>query len=666
MKNLLIAATILVFCFSLAIAGPVAPLGNQSLPIPEQESIPGFKLMPARTALDLGDLVDFDGAQTAGADYLQAMQADVTDDNAGNGTDGVDETPDDPDDGGWDWSLTSPPAPFHHSTSASPVNIYGATAMGLYYAYLETSNAGYFTAMGDAAAAMAANANIRSGSDLVFLMVYDDLSGVTGTTYQDAAKAKYDARIATYGTAADFAEYIRDVRAGQGYENGIIAWDIGVWVRVAVMLHNRYPGNGYDTDADAMAEVLWQDSFNDTPGHFDVVDDAGYDAGGADKNYWWYNLGLTGLIDAFSEANVHTSELTWLANQLLASQDSQGFVSFQYGGNAGDEDWQSTAYAMMSLGRLDQATYQTEINWMGYYLAATQDAGSGGWVYSSGNHYPEVCGECTAGMYFTSNGVTDVVVDDDFTGQDDVDVYNAAHSTSYVWGYTAFATIAEAMAAVTGSTINVAPGTYYETLNITMDGLTIIGEDEATVIIDPTGMAVNNAGIYIDADNVTLQSLTLNSTVTNSLPRYGIKVADVDGCTIEDVTATEVYRSGFDCLGSSNVTLTNISTHDNGGHGLALTDCNGVDVSGFYAADNGWQSVSVATWGRYTPLGCSDIVFSGTNTFGDLFQLEMGDYNNPGVPPAGAAIILTARYRDRADAYRASRRFRLCLARRPG
>jgi hypothetical protein len=47
----------------------------------------------------------------------------------------------------------------------------------------------------------------------------------------------------------------------------------------------------------------------------------------------------------------------------------------------------------------------------------------------------------------------------------------------------------------------------------------------------------------------------------------------------------------------------------------------------------------LATWGRYTPLGTSGIVFTGTNTFGDLFQLEMGDYNNPGVPPAGDAVI---------------------------
>jgi hypothetical protein len=193
--------------------------------------------------------------------------------------------------------------------------------------------------------------------------------------------------------------------------------------------------------------------------------------------------------------------------------------------------------------------------------------------------------------------------------------------------------------ALTGDVLNVAAGTYYETLNITTAGIDLVGVDRGSVIVDPTGQATNNAGIYVSADNVSVQSLTIQSTVTNSLPRYGIKFGDYDGCTLEDVTVTDVYRSGIDALGSSNLTLYDVTTQDNGGHGLALTDCNGVSVTDIICGGNGWQNVSVATWGRYSPLGTSDIVFSGTNTFGDLFQLEMGDYNNPGVPPSGEAII---------------------------
>ncbi|GEM_PF-2289590 len=629
----------LVLCSASAWAGVAIPWSEQG-----QTTTPDMELLARdripTQSLSVDGAVDFHQAQVYGANYLRKMQADITEDNAGNGNP---DSPDDPDDGGWDWRVTSPPAPFSHTTSASSTNLYGATALGLYYTHLEFGGVSYLLAMTDAADTMIYNPNVRSGSDLIFLMQYNDLSSVSGTEYQDSARAKYDARMTSYGGAQAFAEFVRDYRGvTNGYPNGIIAWDVGVWVRVAAMLDARFPGNGYDADADAMAEVLYQDSYMDNPGYFDIVDDAGFDPDYNDVNFYWYNLGISGLIDAFVAADLHTSEIPDLVDRLLASQANHGGVSYCYGANPGDDDWQTTAYAMMTLGRLDQVGYQSQIDEMGYFLAATQDP-SGGWLYSSGNHYPEVCGEATAGLYYTSNtavyDLADALVDDDFTWQGDVDVYNDAHGTNFIWEYDAFATIQEAIDVVDGSTVLIAPGTYYETLNITLTGLQLVGEDRATVIIDPTGLASNNSGIYVDADNVTIESLTLQSTATNSLPRYGIKFGQVDGCSLIDVTVRDVYRSGVDALGTSNLTVSGVTCINNGGHGLSLVDCNGVDVSDLTVSGNAWQGVSVATWGNYTPLGVSGIVFSGTNSFSDVFQLEMGDYNNPGVAPSGDAII---------------------------
>ena len=207
--------------------------------------------------------INIDSALTSGANYLKHAQADITEDNAGNGNPDLD-----PEDGGWDWSLTSPN--FIHTAAASPTNIYGATAMGLYYAYLETSDATYLTAMTDAANVMSANPSIRSASDLIFLMRFQDLPGVTPDIYQNAAKAKFDGRITTYGSATALAQKIRDVRAGQGYENGIIPWDIGAWAVAAQMLAQKFPSDPYDyaQAADDIAEVIYQDSYMQNPGYF--------------------------------------------------------------------------------------------------------------------------------------------------------------------------------------------------------------------------------------------------------------------------------------------------------------------------------------------------------------------------------------------------------------
>ena len=58
-----------------------------------------------------------------------------------------------------------------------------------------------------------------------------------------------------------------------------------------------------------------------------------------------------------------------------------------------------TAYSVLSLAMLDQDNYQTNINDAGSWIASTQDI-SGGWVYGSGNHYPEIGGENTAALSF--------------------------------------------------------------------------------------------------------------------------------------------------------------------------------------------------------------------------------------------------------------------------
>ena len=422
-----------------------------------------------------------------GANYLKHAQADVTEDNAGNGN------PDgDPNDGGWDWVLTLPDVT--HSSTPSEINLYGVTALGLYYAYLATNDASYLTAMTDAANVTIASPGIRTASDLIFLMLYDGLPEISGTTYQDAARAKYDDRIATYGSAQALAEHIRDLRAvDQGYENGIVAWDIGAWARVAAMLDARYPGHGYGADAGAIAEVIYQDSFMDNPGYFDIIDDQGWDPTYSNVNYWWYTLGITGLIDAFTFSGTHTAELPGLLTILMACQygggGGGGAFSYSYGAHTNDEDWQSTAYAVMSLAHDNQALYQSTINQAFTWLVTTQGA-CGGWVYSDDSHYLEIGGECTSALYFANGPVKNID-----TGK----VYSSIQAAI------------DDDATLDGQTIQVAPGIYYEDQVTITKALTIQGAGWVSTIIDGGDAALSSCGLVriIASGDVTFSGFTV-------------------------------------------------------------------------------------------------------------------------------------------------------------
>jgi hypothetical protein len=386
-RTLLVLASLLIAAGAWAAAPPA--MHYEGMPSGERGAI------PAAATKALGDPTDFLASFLAGADYLVYMQSDIFEDNAGNGD------PDaDPQDGGWDWVLT----PFEHSANASSNNLYGVTAQGLYRAYQLDPKLTYFRAMKDAAddIVIEGPTQIRSGPDVTFLLDFANLGDCPDPAYYRAgAQAIWDRQLTTYGTLQALAEYIRDVRFGQGYSNGIIPWDISAWVEAAMAMHDAFPAGGHDVEAANIAEVIYQDSFMGNPGYFDVYGANMGSAPGWDNIlYQWYTIGLSGIIDAFELAGVHTGELAGLETVLLDCQYADGGFSDQYGATSGiDRDWQTSGYALISLVNHLPSTAATQdaIYRGAQWMAATQDV-SGGWVYGSGNHYPEVGGEATAGM----------------------------------------------------------------------------------------------------------------------------------------------------------------------------------------------------------------------------------------------------------------------------
>jgi len=396
-KHLILLVLVLALCPAIALAaGPIAS--------PERD-LGGTRTLefPAVGDKAFGDPTDFKAAAIAGANYVRMMQSDITEDNAGNG-----EPDDDQQDGGWDWSTPD----FEHSNSGSSGNLYGVTVNGVYQAYLLDPDPALFIAMQDVADHTVATGpepaypvGVKYAGDIIFLLNFAELPGVVDPAYyRNGAIAIWNWRLNNTGTgtATSLAEAIRDVRAGQGYENGIIAWDVSAYVLAAQRLHEAFPGMGYDASAAAMAEVLYQDSFMLNPGYFDHAGRCkGYTVDASNTDYWWYSLGVSGLINAFAATGIHTAEIPGLATLMEECQYDDGAFGEQYGAPAdrNDRDWQTTAYAIMAL---HQSLPATAANLESLYdgavwLGATQDV-SGGFVYSSGNHYPEVGGECTAAL----------------------------------------------------------------------------------------------------------------------------------------------------------------------------------------------------------------------------------------------------------------------------
>jgi len=356
--------------------------------------------IPASADKAFGDPTDFVASAMAGADYIRYMQADITEDNASNGF-----TDPDPQDGGWDWSLTA----FEHSASASPPNLYGVCANAAYQAYLIDPLPALFTTMKDAAdyIVTAGPSAIRSAADMVFLLDFATLPAVTNPlTYQNGAEAIWAYRLANQGpTATNFAQGLRDYRGLGGWPNGIIPWDLAPYVTSLMRLETLFPGNNYASDAAEIVEVLYQDSYNANPGFFEphVATTKGWDSGWANNKFWFYPGGVTGLINSFQATGMYTGLIPALETVLLECQYADGAFSYQYGAETSfdDRDWQTTAYAILTLWDhlAHTPTNLTSIYGAASWLAATQDA-SGGWVYTDGYHYPEIGGEATAAVAY--------------------------------------------------------------------------------------------------------------------------------------------------------------------------------------------------------------------------------------------------------------------------
>jgi len=316
-------------------------------------------------------------ALTLGADRLLALQADITEDNAGNGAPDADL-----EDGGWDRAVD--PNVMEHSPTASPKNTYGVTALGILEAYAANAQLRHRTAAIDAYAGMNAAPDVNSCGDARFLV---ELSKLTDDpTYASLARARYDARISTYGSATGFAAQIVDLHFTQGEANGVIPWDIGLCAMDAAALDEYFPGLGYDADIGAMANVIYADVYEDDPGYFDETDPS---------EYRW-TMGIAGTLLAFEAANLHPTETASLAQTLIDYQNDGVTKSpagaWDWNDDYSGGDYQTTAYVVMALMAYDSGDAR-DVAVAGVDWLISEQRPNGSWYWEGRNEYPEEEGE---------------------------------------------------------------------------------------------------------------------------------------------------------------------------------------------------------------------------------------------------------------------------------
>ena len=434
------------------------------------------------------------------------------------------------DDGGWEWMNpdTDP------STGVpSPANTRGVTAQGLLDAYVLTRNPDYLAACiktYDNMVVLSEDADpakrrIR-GPDVPFLV---ELSEVTGDpTYADFARDRYENALDEFGngTATGFAQYIRNVRIGLP---AVISWDINLYIQGALALDRYYPENGYDAQAENMAEVIYGSLYVD-PVDFDLTDNT--------QNEYW--IAYTGAIEAFTTTGTHGTEAADLTTTLISSQQPDG----RFIGVGDGSDAQTTAYAVMAL--LKAGETDATIDGASYLISA--QLLTGGYQYdSTGN--TEVTSEATQALFDTIQAVGTV--------------QNSNTGINYI-------TIQEAIdAASPGDTVLVHPGTYEESVVIDKPNLTLKSVTLHEAIID----GGTKAAVLIKAEGVTIDGFKILSSYVSAVYAYtgsdNVKVrnniVEGGGIYIDFSQGAEILGNGITdaphiaifCFGDEDIVIEN-------------------------------------------------------------------------------------------------------------
>jgi hypothetical protein len=111
-----------------------------------------------------------------------------------------------------------------------------------------------------------------------------------------------------------------------------------------------------------------------------------------------------------------------------------------------------------------------------------------------------------------------------------------------------------------GTTIEIAAGTYNEALDVTVDRITIRGEDRNTVILDGEHRMTN--GVSVASNDFAIENLTIRNYLQNGIVFNGVSAATDDGRAGAGVTF------GTDDAVLNGYRVSYVTTYNNGLYGI--------------------------------------------------------------------------------------------------